>query len=309
MEYCSPSISIKNKKTCFCKKSLLIIIKSWNILNENNKIIINKSDNTEIIQKKIDDKFKEILNKENTYWAWIDIIKFLGRKQSNYKIIEDIKKIENNELRPAQPSEWVENPVEWLSNFDIEKVLRQYEREKTFKYKFLGVFSIDFGLKKNNICLISNQCIIDIKKIIESKKKYLGFITNLSKSNEAGTHWTSSFFILDPKIKSFGGYYYDSTTGKIPNDLISVFLDIKKQIEEIYNKPFNIYINTKLHQRSNTECGVFSIAFQTRWLLLLKKNKYTTLEDVVNHKDFNDETMKKLRYRFFRPNVNYLKKY
>lgn len=309
MEYCSPLVSTKNKKICYSRKSLLTIIKSWNILNHNNKIIINKSDNSEILLKKIDDKFKEILNKKNTYWAWTDIIKFLAKNQLNYKIIEDIKKIENTELRPAQPKEWVENPVEWLSNFDIEKVLRQYEAEKTLKYKFLGVFSIDFGLKKNNVCLISNHCIINIKKIIESKKKYLGFITNLSKSHEPGTHWTSSFFILDPKIKSFGGYYYDSTTGRIPNDLIPVFLDIKKQIEEIYKKPFNIYINNKLHQRSNTECGVFSIAFQTRWILLLRKNKNTTLEDVVNHRDFSDEYMKKLRYKFFRPNVNYLKKY
>jgi len=310
MEFCSPIVSINKKKVCFTKNSLILIIKAWNNLNPNNIILFNKTDNINTILNKIDDKFSNILNKKNTYWAWTDIIKIQAKKLSKTNIINDMISIENNFLRPSQPKEWVENPVEWLSNFDIDKVLRQYEAISNFKYKFLGVFSIDFAKKKDNVCMFSNFCNINIKDIIKDNKiKYLGFITNLSKTNEIGTHWTSSFFVLDPNIPSYGGYYYDSTTGKIPNDLISVFSDIKQQCEFLFKKPFNIYINNIRHQRSNTECGVFSIAFQTRWLLLLRKNKKITFDKIINHPDFNDTNMKKLRYKFFRPNINYLKKY
>ena len=157
--------------------------------------------------------------------------------------------------------------------------------------------------------MLSSKCKINIRELIKDGNiKYLGFITNLSKTNQPGTHWTSSFFILDPTLKSYGGYYYDSTTGKIPRDLMPLFIDIKEQMEKIFNRPFNIYINNRRHQRSNTECGVFSISFQTRWLKLLNKNKDTTFEMVIRHPDFNDNYMKKLRYKFFRPNIKYLKK-
>lgn len=214
--------------------------------------------------------------KKNVYWAWTDILKAYARKVGNSKIAENMKMIEMTDLRPSQPHDWVDNPVEWLSNFDIEKVLKQYEEIPAFKYKFYGVYSIDFGIKNGNTCSFSNHCHIDVKKmILNDKISYFGFITNLSKHNERGTHWTSSFFVFDPKLPSYGAYYYDSTTGNIPKDLITVFDDIKRQVEEIHKKPFPIRVNQTRHQRSNTECGVFSITFQTRFLLLLKKNKKT----------------------------------
>jgi hypothetical protein len=309
MEYCSPSVSSENKKICFSKKSLLSIINAWNSLYPNKKIIISENSSVNEIIKKIDDAFYSNIKKRNIHWAWTDLIKIVAKQKSKPNIINDMKKIEAEELRPSQPKEWVENPVEWLSNYDIEKVLKQYEEIPDFKYKFLGVFPIDFAAKKNNTCVFSNYCNIKIADIIKNGKiKYLGLITNLSRSNQPGTHWTSSFFVLDPNLKAYGGYYYDSTTGKIPSDLLPFFIDIKNQMEKIFNRSFNVYINNKRHQRSNTECGVFSISFQTRWLKLLNKNKDTTFEMVIRHPDFNDNYMKQLRYKFFRPNINYLKK-
>jgi len=307
MNYCSPSLSSKNKKICFSKKSLLLIINAWNTFNINNKISFTPNDSINTLFSKINIEFEKKLNKKNTSWAWTDILKSYAKKNNNYKIINDMKSIEIKELRPSQPHDWVSNPVEWLSNFDIEKVLKQYENIPAFKYKFYGVFSIDFGIKNGNTCSFSSHCHIDINNILKNNKKYFGFITNLSKHNEIGTHWTSSFFIFDPDIPSYGGYYYDSTTGNIPNDLINVFYDIKKQAETIFKKPFPIYINKNRHQNSNTECGVFSITFQTRWLLLLRKNKNSvSFDKVISHPDLTDDKMKSLRFKFFRPHINYL---
>jgi hypothetical protein len=297
MDFCSPSA--KNRKFCYSSSSLIKLIKIWNILNPLNKININSNDTSNNIIDKLNEKFKNYIKKDNTYWAWIDLLKIKAKKENKPELIKSLIEIEKEDLRPSQPVEWVNNPVEWLSNFDIIKVMRQYEKIPENKYKFLGVFSIDFGKKTK----------IDISSIIKSGKvSYLGFITNLSRESEPGTHWTSSFFILDPSLPSFGGYYYDSTTGNIPKDLQPVFNDIKKQIEFIYNKTFPIQINKVRHQRSNTECGVFSMAFQILWINYLKKNKNVNFDTIIKQQQYTDDKMKKLRFNYFRPNINHLKK-
>jgi hypothetical protein len=90
----------------------------------------------------------------------------------------------------------------------------------------------------------------------------------------------------------------------IPRLLKPVFIDIQKQMNKIYpKKKFNINVSNVPHQKSNTECGVFSIAFQTRWLILLRKNKMTGFQDIIHFKKLNDDVMKMLRNKFYRPNV------
>ena len=111
MEYCSPSASGGNKKVCFSRSSLLSIINAWNSLNPNNKIIINKENTVNELINKIDTVFYSLIKKRNTYWAWTDIIKIMASKQSKTNIINQMRTIERNELRPSQPYEWVENPV------------------------------------------------------------------------------------------------------------------------------------------------------------------------------------------------------
>jgi len=300
MDFCSPSA--RNRKICYSIKSLSKIIKIWNLLNPLNKIIINKTDSYNDIISNLNKHFK------NSYWSWIDILKIKAKTLKKPKIYNDLIEIERDDLRPAQPVEWVKNPVEWLSNFDIIKVMKQYEIIPENKFKFLGVFSIDFGLKKDGVCQFSSFCDINIKKILESGKvKYLGFIVNLSKSTEPGTHWCSCFFILDPSLPAFGGYYYDSTTGNIPTDLKPVYMDIKKQAESLFKKPFPITVNYIRHQFSNTECGIFSIAFQLLWLNHLKKDKTTLFDKIIKESQYTDAKMKTLRNRYFRPNIKSLK--
>lgn len=298
MEFCSPSAN--KKKYCYSKESLGKIIKIWNYLNPSDKIVVTIKDTVNDVINKINDKFKKKIHKDNIYWAWTDILKQQARLNSKTTVINDLIDIEKKELRPSQPREWVDNPVEWLSNFDIIKVMRQYEAIPENKYKFLGVFSIDFGVGKS---------VVNIRNLLKSGVKYLGFVTNLSRSHEPGTHWTSSFFVLDPALPSFGAYYYDSTTGKIPKDLQGVFTDIKGQVEKIFNKPFPTSVNYIKHQKSNTECGIFSIAFQVIWLNLLRKDaKNAMFDKVIKLSQYTDAKMKKLRFGYFRPNINHLKR-
>jgi len=310
MSYCS--ITANNKTYCYSLKSLLLIANAWNYLNPlKNKIIINKNEmnNSDIIFQKLEKKFNRYtITLNNNYWAWVDIIKLINKNtKNNYRINKIMTEIEKNDLRPAQPEEWIDNKYEWLSNFDIENVLNQFDRKEDLAYKFHGVFTIDFGIKNENTntCKYDSNCNINIKNLIKSGKKYLGFITNLCKHDEPGSHWTSSFFVLDPSLKSYGAYYYDSVNRPIPKLLKPVFEDIQKQMNNIYpNKKFNIKISNVKHQNSNTECGVFSIAFQRRWLVLLYKDKNNaSFNKVINFNKMNDNVMYLLRNVFFRPNV------
>jgi hypothetical protein len=304
MSFCSPTAT--NKSFCYSFDSLVKIALAWNHLKPADKIIFNpKSDSDQELYNKIKLKLcKFTKNNDDNYWAWIDIIKLLNNNK-NYKISKVMRDIEKKELRPSQPIEWIDNKTEWLSNFDIDNVLSQYQNKKELYYKFHGVFTIDFYSKKSNgVCKYYQECDINMKNIINSNKKYFGFVTNLCKFNEPGTHWTSSFFILDPSLKSYGAYYYDSVKRPIPKLLKPVFIDIQEQMNKIYpNKKFNINISNIAHQKTNTECGIFSIAFQTRWLSLLHENPANaSFDTVINFKKMNDSVMKLLRFRFFRPN-------
>jgi hypothetical protein len=301
LEYCSPSAIANEHKICYSKKSLLTLLKVWNNLLPLDKISYNPDESPNDLFGKLNEKFKYYLHKDNTYWSWTEILKFIALKMDKPKMSNVLRTIEKEDLRPPQPEDWISNPTEWLSNFDINNCLVQYNYSKRNKYKFLGVYSIDFGIPNNPF---------NIRKILEENPNvsYLGFVTNLSRASEAGTHWTSSFFVFDPSLKSFGGYYYDSTTGGIPKDLQPVFNDIKRQAEELFKKDFPISINNVRHQFSNTECGIFSIAFQTRWLFLLRtKNGDVEFDEVVKFEGYKDKIMKELRNKLFRPNIKSLK--
>ena len=311
MSFCSPTA--ENKSFCYSFDSLLKIALAWNHLKPNEKININNPSikDSSILYEKIKEKLcKFTKTTNNNHWVWIDIIKMLN-KNKNPKITSVMKTIEKKDLRPSQPIEWIGNKTEWLSNYDIDNVLTQYEANKDLFYKFHGVFTIDFGLKTSSgVCKYYDNCDIIMKNIINSNYKYFGFVTNLCKFDEPGTHWTSSFFILDPSLDSYGAYYYDSVKRPIPKLLKPVFLNIQKQMNLIYpHKKFNIHVSNIAHQHSNTECGVFSIAFQTRWLSLLTIDaKKASFKNVINFHKMTDDVMKLLRFRFFRPNSNTIHK-
>jgi len=272
-----------------------------------NKTVKNRTDKIKLdgdLYKSLKNKMKKY-KVEKQYWHWPYIIKKL---QNDEKIIRDIKKFENKELVPERPQSWYNNPKTWLSNYDIQNVMIQYHNCKKYKYNFLGVFPIDFSMiDSNGVCMYSKFCTIDIKKL-SKKYSFIGFITNLDKHDEPGSHWTSTFIVIDPKLPTYGAYYYDSTGYRgIPAYLENFMNSIEIQCKTLNpNKEFKVNINKKQHQYKNTECGVFSIIFQIRWLNkhIVKKNN-TSFEEILGNPYLNDDTMLKLRQSLFRPNSSF----
>lgn len=296
--YCSPSAK-DNGPTCLSKDSLKMLIDTYNKSKKNKRERISYYDNNKQIElfKKLDKKLKKLTNGSGKYWLWPDLIaKMSPIDKYNLKLIK------KNNIIPEMPKSWHKNIKEWLSNYDIDNVMFQYNNAKKYNYNYIGTFSIDFALKDNfGNCIHSDFCNIDIKNnYIDKNIKYIGFITNLDKHDEPGSHWTSTFIILDSNLKSYGAYYYDSVSRKTPKMIHDFLLNIKNQCDKLYpKKKFKLTYNTKQHQFQDTECGMFSIIYQLRWLNLLLNNKDTSFKNVINNKYLNDKHINYMRNELF----------
>jgi hypothetical protein len=262
----------------------------------------------------LNEKIKPVCD-DKQYWCWPGTISKIASSANDTKTKEIIKMIETEELRPEMPIEWYANSREWLSNYDIEDVMKQYDKDRTYKYAFLGVYPIDFSEEdKFGRCLYSKICSLDVKKYINKKIKYLGLITNLDKHNQSGSHWTSTFIIIDPRNKCYGAHYYDSNAIAIPAYIKKFINNIKERLLVIYpNSKFKITYNTIRHQKKNTECGMFSMTHQIRWMNSLLKYKELKLPDpykdenflkcITNNKNITDDIMNENRKYLYRPNL------
>jgi len=298
MAYCSPDKidHYKEYKSCFDKETLIRIADSWNRFHIKNQIMNTRKISHRKLWNEINDRFMPICGRGKEV-CWIDKL--------NLKNESRIK----SALRPEMPSEWVNNPHTWLTNFNIEDVMKQYENAYS-NFKFLGVYPVDFrsqAYNTDNTCLYQETCSIDMKKDLEKGIQYIGMIVNLDKYNESGSHWVALFMCIDPNEKCFGTYFYDSYAGPPPTEVQDFMNDMEKQGNSFaktlkVRRKFKNEYNHKRHQYGNSECGMFSMVFIVRWLSFLEKNNATTLTDIVSPK-ITDEDVFKLRELFFRPRV------
>lgn len=293
---------------CFPKKTLEKLL---DLLCKINKEQLQKKERSEKqLYGLLNNKLKSYCG-TNKHWLWCGCIERIAEKKGINNILvlkKQLRNIEKKNLRPEKPLVWYKNPNTWLSNYDIQNVMVQFKDNKKYKYEFLGVFPIDFSVKSSNgTCVYGSFCNININDYIKRGIKYIGFITNLDKHDEPGSHWTSNFLVIDPKSSSYGAYYYDSTVNNIPPILRNFYDDIQRQMNTIYpNKPFNIVSNKKRHQFKNSECGMFSMMFQIRWInKLVLKNNLTNFEEITANPFINDEKMLEIRNYLFRPNARH----
>jgi len=307
MAFCSP-IGEKNfekDNTCFSQAALERLIKIWNDLYPSNKIMKIKGGvklSKKELWKEMNKRMSSQCKGAGKEFCWVD--KLDGAKKD-----PEIVKT----LRPVKPSEWYKKPYAWLSNYDIEAVMNQYQEDQSFKYQFLGVYPIDFAATDSfGECLFKEMCHVNIATLYKKGIQYIGLITNLDKHDQSGSHWTSLFACIDPEKPCFGAYYYDSVSRTPPPEVGTFMKKLKTQAEKIANenkisREFRTDYNENRHQYGDSECGVFSMAYQIRWLDKLKKKPGITFEEIEKIKT-NDSKIHKLRNVLFRPNTTALKK-
>lgn len=251
---CHPSIKIKKDAvdtnlSCLNPKSLQTIKTAFNRKHPEYKIASNNP-------IKIWRELQEKIPKCETETCWLDLIPDFDEKQEILK-----------HFAPEQPIEWKRDKNAWLSNFDIDRVLQQYE-EAYPEFVCLGPTPIDFDHKnENGVCVWEEICKLTLVDQKSRGKTKIGFIFNLDNSKGPGTHWVSMFcdFSPDTNGKPFV-FYFDSTSVKMPNEVAELIqrLQTEKMGGNVdgNTQKFDVYENLKVaHQKSNTECGMYSLFF------------------------------------------------
>lgn len=215
---------------------------------------------------------------------------------------DDISKLERETLRrdylrPKYPDSWKRDPDEWLDNFNIEAVMKQYQEANPW-FHFVGVFPIDFAIpnpysEEKNTCLYPEICAIDLKREYEKGVRAIGFVFNLDTHDKSGSHWVGLYcdfhalYAKGAKHKTWCAYFdsYGYQTPAFISQLMRFFYKQDRKMKLMYNG--------RRFQYSNSECGMYSMYF-----IICMMNK-------IQFRDFckervPDEFMLKLRTIMFR---------
>jgi hypothetical protein len=241
---CSPMVDgeTPTKETCYTKDILMKIKAAYNEKRDTNDQITTYDPN------EIWHELKRRLTHCPKEDCWLKELK-------DDQMRKDIDELV---FAPDQPPEWKSNPDEWLSNFDIEKVLKQYEK-KHKDFKLFGPSAIDYDtILSDGKCVWEDLCKFSLQSLINRGKTKFGISFNLDKHHQPGSHWVSLFV----DVKHALIFFYDSALNPMPSHIDRLKNDIIKQGKEL-TKPiqFKFIQNTHAHQRSNTECGMYSLFF------------------------------------------------
>lgn len=221
----------------------------------------------------------------------------------------DKRQIQSTILSPYQPAEWRKNPDEWLSNYDIANVLRQYE-EAYPTFCLLGPAPIDFDKRvSNNRCVETSLCQLDVTKLWARGKRQIGIVFNLSEHDEEGSHWVSLFIDLKQRFV----FYFDSavTYGETcPPEIMALVGRLQAQASTIGMK-LTFHENRLQHQHGNNECGMYSLFFLitllTERCVLVNHGRKMSLKDklrLFKRRTIPDAFVHRFRAKYFNVRIH-----
>lgn len=182
--------------------------------------------------------------------CWLNIRKLMSNLSGkSAKLVKD-------HFRPMMPKEIVEHYSNWLSNFDIDKVLEQYHNDLP-EFYYYGAVPIDFRK-----CSVSNLCNFNLSDHINRGEHKIGIVFNTDESHEDGKHWISMYADINGlNLNGQPGIYYFDSFGNAPpqevKDLIDIFHDHGKK----HDKKFVVTTNDRSHQKNNFSCGFYCMHF------------------------------------------------
>lgn len=208
-----------------------------------------------------------------------------------------IKEIE----APEHPKEWKKNPNEWLSNIDIDSVMKQYEKAYP-EFLFISPTSINFDESDTHgTCVDQILCKLTLTDVLtrNPQKRKIGMVFNLSRNDEPGSHWVSLYIhlpeitvnkkmqkknlpknheelcsqLLDQKYdgtwdeKTPYAFFFDSGGDDTPQEVLNMVCryyqewEIIKPEQEMSMKYDDNHRTKAEHQSGGTECGMYSLFF------------------------------------------------
>lgn len=285
---CSPVV--KNRQivptTCYTPDAITVIKNAYNKEHPTDPILATLPKDIWVEMQK---RFTHC-SKED---CWLEQIKETKlRKQLNQMI-----------FAPDQPPEWKHEPNAWLSNIDIENVLNQYEVSHPH-FKLLGPTPIDYDAKdttKNNgECVTKELCAIKISDLHKKGKYHLGIVFNLDDHTGEGLHWTSMFVDIEHALI----FYYDSALYPVPREVTRLKNEIIRQGKSM-SPPihFKYKRNKNTHQKTDGECGMYSLFFIVTFLTneteFMKNMTLDQKMDLFCKKRIPDKYVEKYRKIYF----------
>jgi hypothetical protein len=239
--HCSPLVQKQPhvQGSCFTPSALRLVRDAYNKKHPRDPVLENASD------AKLYAMMKEKMSPQ------------CGDKENCWLNELDMPHLDEELFAPHQPASWKQKPTCWLSNFDISDVLKQYEKAYQ-EFHLMGPTVLDYDfVEGNGQCVEEEMCHLSLRDLVEKKKKTkLSIVFNLSMHNEPGTHWTTLFVDVADKFI----YYYDSALNPVPAEITKFRKEIMRQGQEMGIK-FKYHQNRHQHQKSNTECGMYSLFF------------------------------------------------
>jgi len=260
---CSPLNQNTGTGTCFSVKELEELKQVWNARHVNSPI--RETDPTKIVQF-----FQQTFQNCPSERCWLK--KMGGVSGSKFQQV----------FAPLAPKSWKRNPNEWLTDEDIRQVMYQYEKKYPC-FKFIGPSPIDFDTRIDGKCVLEKLC----KFNFPPNKTKIGMIFNTDPHDKSGEHWISLFVNLTKNII----YFFDSTGEPCPPQILTLI----KRIQSLSPTPLVFKQNTKEHQFSSTECGMYSLYF----IINMLRDKIDA-EFLKTH-ELKDAYIEKFRSIYFDP--------
>jgi hypothetical protein len=266
---CSPALHRKHGETCLPTSSLERLVRIWNKQYPRNKI----RNGTR----------KSGIRRNTSLWSSLrGAMRKEFQCESEFCLVKKLDGIDRTTrdsmlsfFRPEKPKEWSKNPRQWLDNFNIEDVMKQYE-DADPSFEFIGPVPIDFDTKIGlyGKCVVEELCKLDLVKAAKSGRNKIGIVFNLDKHDEPGSHWVCAYVDMVKKE----AYYFDSYGYEPQKEIVEFLKRCKEQGCE------NIYYNDIRHQRKGSECGMYCLIVLI--CLLHGKPFYNICKNIID-----DDTM------------------
>ena len=280
--------------TCFKPSQLKKIIKAYNKKHPQNSIVI-ESDDQYLLWESIRSRLSADCEDSDVCWTSLPFM-------NTFLSPEELEKMKS-QFRPRLPIEKNGKTHEvWLSNFDIDNVMRQYEIVYP-NFKFIGCFPCDWAKYMNNYALDAETII----KLLNSGFNQLAVIFNTGTLSSGGQHWVCVFMDLKDNMSI---EYFDSVGNKCQKNIRAWLDKTQDLINNTCKRDKKYYCEKKIsrqtyngnHQKRGGECGVYCLYFIVRRLY---GDTYKEIDTVK----IPDETMSLLRIVFFRHPDNDNKKH
>jgi len=192
-------------------------------------------------------------------------------------------KEQDKTFRPELPDNIKKDEKAWLSNFDINRVMEQFENAYS-DFEYLDATPIDF-----HKCSVNNElCKLTLAELKRKKKNKLGIIFNTDTSDGEGLHWIALF--VDMNGSNLDGkpgmYFVDSFAKEMPQEIKDLTERFQEESEEVLGESLVLSHNEKSFQENEYACGYYCMHFIEQML------KGVSFSDYKEEKP-TDQTMKR----------------